>query len=190
MQPRPQLYNLSIMGEDRVGVMAELTAAVDDLNGNIEALFHGLLENYFVVTLMVAFPREITPEIIKKTIRNQAGENPYQISVLPQGAYTKPAVTGERFILTLRGPDQPGICRATTVCLAAHNVDIEDFKSQHTGDVFTIIARLLIPAEVGAIDLRQELNETLKPFNIRVSLLHENIFNATNRIHAEAAETR
>ena len=63
---QPTRYALSVMCEDKVGLVARLTEAVLGRGGNIEVLHQGVLQGYFVFMMLVSFDREVPAVQVEK----------------------------------------------------------------------------------------------------------------------------
>ncbi|MFW5858314.1 MAG: ACT domain-containing protein [Planctomycetota bacterium] len=68
-------YVLSVMCEDRVGLVSRLARAVERLHGNIEELHQGVVQGYFVLNFMATFPEAATAEAVTRSLE-AAGEGP------------------------------------------------------------------------------------------------------------------
>ena len=181
---QPTRFALSVMCEDKVGLVARLTAGVSSLGGNIEVLHQGVLKGYFVFMLLVTFPDGVSPEQVEKTIESSGEPGEFVVSIMTRRQKAiAPAGSGPVFILTLTGKDSPGILQKLTAYLADHRINIEGLAAETTaGEQCLITARLTIPAAIDILAARLDLAEILKPHGVSISLIHEDIFAATSRI--------
>jgi ACT domain-containing protein len=180
---QPTRYALSVMCEDKVGLVARLTEAVLVLGGNIEVLHQGVLQGYFVFMMLVSFDREVPAGQVEKAIESAGEAGQFVVSILPRKPQaTLPPATGAVFILTLTGRDAPGILKRMTGYLADHRINIEGLTSEAREGRFLATARLTIPEAVDIRSARLDLAEVLKGAEVQVVLMHEDIFAATSRI--------
>jgi predicted amino acid-binding ACT domain protein len=181
--PAPARYALSVLCEDKVGLVAKLTHAVSALGGNIEVLHQGVLQGYFVFMMLVTFDRGPTADQVRQALESAGAEGQFVVSILPRRAQAvAPPATGSSFILTLTGPDAPGLFERTTAYIADHHINIEGLTGETHDGLCMITARLTIPPTVDIRAARLDLAEVLQPQPIKVSLVHEDIFAATSHI--------
>ncbi|MBN1257731.1 MAG: hypothetical protein JXA52_08505 [Planctomycetes bacterium] len=181
--PEVTRYVLSVMCEDKVGVVSHLAHSVEKLQGNIETLHQSVLQGYFVINFIASFTGSPTAEEIASFIQTSGTDNDFIVGVLPRReAPLPPATSGAGFVLTIVGNDAPGIFGKITACLADRQINIEDLTSQAHDDKFIITARLTIPEELSIPAVRMDLVEILSPCDATVTLMHEDIFNATSRV--------
>lgn len=179
----PTRYALTVMCVDKVGVVARLTRVIDELGGNIEELYQGVLQGYFVITLMATFTDSPSAEAVSTAIEAAGAPGEFVVSILPRREDALPPVaTGAAFVLTIEGQDERGILRRLTTYLADRHTNIEDLSSHTEGDRFTVIARLTVPEGMDIPALRMDLAEILQATTAQVTLMHESIFHATNRV--------
>jgi predicted amino acid-binding ACT domain protein len=176
-------YVLSVMCEDKVGVVARLARAVERLDGNIEELHQGVLQGYFVLTFAATFRGGPSAGAVQSALAGAGEAGEFVVSVLPRReAALPPAGEGQLFVLAVEGTDAPGILGKLTACLADRGVNIEDLDSRSAGGAFTITARLTVPPGQSVSALRLDLDEILAACAPTVTLMHEDIFNATSRV--------
>jgi predicted amino acid-binding ACT domain protein len=181
--PTPTRYALSVLCEDKVGLVAKLTHAVSALGGNIEVLHQGVLQGYFVFMMLVTFDDGPAAAQVRQALESAGSAGQFVVSILPRHAPAAAApATGSSFILTLTGPDAPGILERVTAYLADHHINIEGLTSDAHESRCVITARLTIPPSVDIRTARLDLAEVLQPQPMSVSLVHEDIFAATSRI--------
>lgn len=180
--PSPSRYAVTVMCEDQVGLVARITTAVFERDGNVEQLYQGVLQGYFVITALVTYPDAITEEEVRKELAAVSGGTRMEVSVLPRKESVPAAGSGAPFVLTLTGRDRTGILKKTTAFLADRGVNIEDLSSRVDSGDFAIIAHLTVPELQPVHALRLDLAEIHAESGIRVTLMHEDIFRATSRI--------
>jgi predicted amino acid-binding ACT domain protein len=147
--PTPTRYALSVLCEDKVGLVAKLTHAISALGGNIEVLHQGVLQGYFVFMLLVTFDRGPAADQVRQALESAGSAGQFVVSILPRGAQAVvPPATGSSFILTLTGPDAPGLLERTTAYIADHHINIEGLTGETHDGQCMITARLTIPPSV------------------------------------------
>ena len=59
-------YIISVMSHDRIGIIADVTAAIKTLHGNLEDLSQTVLRGYFSMILLARFPDGTTEDNLRK----------------------------------------------------------------------------------------------------------------------------
>jgi predicted amino acid-binding ACT domain protein len=178
-------YALSVMCRDSVGLVARLTDCVCRLSGEVEVLRQGVLQGYFVFTLMAAFPEGTDEQKVRETIESAGAPGEFVVSIMPRSEkVAAPAQTGASFILTVLGEreDVAPVLRKLTSYLSDHRINIEGLTCEPRSGKSVMTGVLTIPSSVDIRGLRLDLHEILKADEVNVSLVHEDIFNATSRI--------
>jgi glycine cleavage system transcriptional repressor len=174
-------YILSIAARDRSGIVAELSGALFELGGNILAATQTVLHDYFAMMILCALDDAVGIEDIRNKLsqRVSADLNLYVTERLP--ALTPPAHT-ETFIITLIGPDKPGILHTLTRYLASKQINIDDLHCQITDGQFVVICQVSVPAELDVGMLQADLEESGRHMQFTAHMQHENVFVATNEL--------
>ncbi len=176
-------YAITVICEDRVGLVGRFTGAITRLGGNIEVLDQNVRLGYFVITLMATFETGATAEAVRGGLEKIDKTGAMAVSVLPRReALIPPVGEGAPFVLAMAGIDVPGNFSMVTSCLAQHRINVEELTCQTEENRFTIIGEITVPHEVDAKAVRMELTRLLADREVKVSLMHADIFDATNRI--------
>jgi len=182
-------YAITVICEDRVGLVGRFTGAITRLGGNIEVLDQNVRLGYFVITLMATFETGVTAEAVHMGLEEIDDAGTPAISVLPRReASIPPAGNGAPFVLAVAGIDVPGNFSMVTTCLAKHKINVESLacRTHAQGPLkenrFTIIGELTVPHGVNIKAVRLELTQLLADREVKVTLMHSDIFDATNRI--------
>ena len=182
-------YAITVICEDRVGLVGRFTGAITRLGGNIEVLDQNVRLGYFVITLMATFETGVTAEAVRIGLEEIDDAGTPAISVLPRrDASIPPVGHGEPFVLAVAGIDVPGNFSMVTTCLAKHEINVEslacrtDAQGPLKENRFTIIGELTVPHGVDLKAVRLELTQLLADREVKVTLMHSDIFDATNRI--------
>jgi len=183
-------YAITVMCEDRVGLVARFTGAITRLGGNIEDLDQTVRLGYFIITLMAIFEHGQDAELVQAELEKSGGTETLAVSVLPrQNDPGPPPVQGEPFVLIVSGKDAPGIFAAVTNSLAERTINVENLICRTGNDLFTITGDLTVPEEVNLNALRSNIMKILAEREVTVTLMHGDIFAATSRISMPAAHT-
>lgn len=181
-----QEYIITVMGRDRLGVIADVTRAVLKLEGRVHELSQTVLRGFFTVIFAATFPEGTDEEAIQRTIAAQGAPNEFCIGVkrCPLGFEWKPPPATGRFILTAQGPDRPDLIHRIAAYLSDKGINIEDFYAQPQDGESVLILQVYIPDTWDIYQLQLDLEELGREVGLTSHLQHENIFRVTSEIAA------
>lgn len=180
----PADFVLTVMSRDRVGIVAGLTEAIVELGGNIDAISQTVMKGYFTIIVTVQFANGVTADELASAVRHSGASGELEVSVKERrGAKTAPVPAGaDRFILTISGPDRPGIIHRITSYLASRGINIEDLYAYSEAEGFILMAQLEVPPGPEVERLQMDVEGLWPAGRMQVTLQHENIFLATNHV--------
>lgn len=149
-------WAVTVLGHDRPGIIAETTAALANLGGNIEDSSMTLLRGHFAMTLVVSATASIDQ---MRDALGPVADDDLIITVLPLSQEAD-GTAGETtpYLLTLHAGDQPGIVSDLTRVVANAGGNITDLTTRLSGDLYVLAAELDLPVEVDATMLQRELD--------------------------------
>ncbi|HOE67487.1 MAG TPA: ACT domain-containing protein [Candidatus Hydrogenedentes bacterium] len=182
MEPDSATYVISVLAQDRVGIIADVSNALFGLGANIEAISQTVVGHYFTMVMRATFPAQCIAGDVRNAIESQpnlvALVMPYEAS--RSGPST--TMTGEPFVVTVVGGDRPGIVRGLTRCFAQRKVNIEDVWNEVRQDQFIVIFKVTVPHGVDPKELRYDLEHAAEELGVSVRLQHQDLFTATNSL--------
>lgn len=178
-------YILSVLATNRTGILAALTNALDELGGNTLDVSQAVIRQFFTMIVAAEFPESRDPEVIIDHIR--AVCRPFGAEVAlkdPAGEVVfdpiEPTPDRQRYVLTISGPDRPGVLRFLAHRLAQEGIDLVDLQGQRrdTDHVFLFSMELAAPLGIDALKLCRELQSEFEKDGITVSLQHRRVLAA------------
>lgn len=185
MKTKPaQRFIVSVLVADRVGILRDITAAVDSLAGNIGGISQTVVYGYFTVIFSVSFDSPCEPPRLQAALEAGFDQGEAALTVVPhnQQAADRKRVEGERYILTVSGEDRPGLLRGLTAFLAEKGINIEDWSVTFHGNHVIQMGELTLPERLDIKQVQDELRDRLADLGVSGTIQHENIFRATNEI--------
>lgn len=181
---RKKRYVVSVLVGDRVGILRDITTAVNGLGANIDGISQTVVHGFFTVILTATFNGSETAECIKEAILDRFARDEAAVSVIPYDGkdHSRPTVAGDRYIVTLIGKDRPGILKAVTTFLAAKGANVEDWFVEFKGPGVVHVGEITVPHSLDIKQVKEEFGSVLSRFGLSVSLQHKNIFRVTNDI--------
>ena len=158
---------VTVIGRDRPGIIAEVTAVVADLGGNLEDSSMTLLRGHFAWMLIAdvaASAEDLSARLAHLT------EDGLTVSVLPVGE-DEPYRGEAGYLLSVHGADRPGIVARVTSILAIHGGNIVDLSTRlGAAGMYVALAEVTLPASVDVVALGAELAEAGHELGVGVSL--------------------
>lgn len=163
---------VTAIGRDRPGIVAAVTGALLELEGNVEDSQMSILGGHFAVMLLVGVPAGTGRDAVVKRLATIAQEHDLEaISVAEVGDNTRS--DGPTHVLSVYGADRPGIVHSVATTLAELGVNITDLETKLTGTDEAPVYVMVVEANVGSVDpaeLEQALRETGGKDGLEVSL--------------------
>jgi glycine cleavage system transcriptional repressor len=148
--------NLAVtaIGRDRPGIVAAITGALLDFEGNVDDSQMSILHGQFAVMLIVSVPGDADLGMISSRLEEVGrdfelgGITVSPVSDLDRG-------TGPTHVLTVYGADRPGIVHDVAALLAENGVNITDLRTKRTGDpgapLYTMMIEVSVPPSVDGL---------------------------------------
>ena len=179
-------FVVSVLVPDRVGILRDIVTPLTEMGANIDGISQTVVGGYFTVILTSSFDEPRTTDSVLKSILDDFTAGEASVVVRPHTPAARPAATTERdrYIVTITGPDRPGILKMVTGFLAAKRVNIEDWYFEYQQERVTHIGEITVPARLDVKQVQDEFRQMLAKVGMTASIQHENIFRATNEIGA------
>ncbi|MBS3761806.1 MAG: glycine cleavage system protein R [Candidatus Brocadiia bacterium] len=180
----PSNFVITVMSVDRVGIISDLSEAILDLEGNIDALSQTVVKGYFTIIVAASFEDDIEGERVAEEIRGKGQPGELGVLVKEQVPVAdRPMVEeAQRLIITITGPDQKGIIHRITSYMASRGINIEDLYAVVKTDDFLLIAQIEVPPGREIERLQMDVQDLWSGDEVEVSLQHENVFLATSHV--------
>ncbi|MEU4330295.1 glycine cleavage system protein R [Nonomuraea dietziae] len=147
------LSAVTVLGTDRPGVIAEVAGSLADCGVNIQDSTMTLLGGHVAMMLLVA--GDLSAEQLRE--RMQVGELVVTAAAVEGRRDPCGAGTGLGYVLTLHGPDRPGIISSVSRVLASVGGNITGMSTTLSGRLYVLIADVDLPASVDVADLMRRL---------------------------------
>ena len=178
-------YVLNVMSDDHPGIIAAVTGVVDSLGGNINSCSQTVLGGYFTLIMIASLPEAIDPdELAQKITDANHSSSDFRVMVgkVMETKPSAPTNSIERFVMTVFGPDRPGIVERFSQYMAGKDINIVDLYGDSKDDNFVLICQVDIPRDRNIGLLQADLEHLGKEIGLTVKLQHENVFVATNQL--------
>ncbi|MCP4745074.1 MAG: ACT domain-containing protein [Desulfobacteraceae bacterium] len=181
-------YIITVLGKDRPGIIAKVTAELYTLSFNIEDVSQTILQGEFSGFFIVTGPDNITPDTLMEAFQRSTSELDLHFHIKEFAGKTSDWATCEceTYVITTRGPDRKGLVAQVTAVLANHNVNVTQLQAVFRGGSEPgkniMIYEVDVPLDIDQEKLRKAIQTKAAELDLRVSIQHKRIFEAINRI--------
>jgi glycine cleavage system transcriptional repressor len=163
------LYAVTVLGHDRPGIVADTTAALAGLGGNLEDSTMTLLGGHFAMLLLVR--ADGGREAVEHALQPLGADGLLTVDVREVADdAASPAPSSELYVLSVHGADRPGIVSAVTGVLAGAGGNVTDLTTRLAGGLYVLLADVALPPSSDVEGLRRVLAATGDELGVDVSL--------------------
>lgn len=162
------LLAITVLGHDRPGIIADVTAALALRDANVEDSSMTLLRGHFAWTLVV--DTATSAEDVAADLAFLESDD-LVVSVLPVPEEPEQPTTSRPFVVSVHGADRVGIVAAMTGAIAGLGGNITDLQTRLGGGLFVVVAEVDFPVGVAAEDITAGLNEEADRVEVDVSVV-------------------
>lgn len=172
---------LTVLTPDQRGIIAGITALLDDMGVRLLALSQTVVHDYFTVLISIAAPPACDIAGLRDGVQRVVGDRA-AVTVVPHQPGSSLPALGDRYVLTASGPDVAGAVSTITALVAQRGGNFTDFSSEVADGQITMVAEIDVPADVALDQLQIDLEHAIAGSGLRVRLQHHRLFVATNEI--------
>jgi glycine cleavage system transcriptional repressor len=166
-------FAVTAIGRDRPGIVAAISRALLELEGNIEDSQMSILRGHFAVMLIVRVPAAVDAGDLDGRLQRVRQELELEAIAVNRIDDRGVAVTRPSHVITVYGADHPGIVHAVSAALAERGVNIAGLETRLAGaadpPLYVMIIEVAI-REASEPDLDAALREVAHESNVEVSL--------------------
>lgn len=178
---------LSVIGYDQPGIVAYVAQTLADLNCNIENVSQTTLQGTFAGIFTAACPDDVTCAALEDVFNSGVKDRKLKIHIDPiQNGTASDKMATQHFVVTTKGPDGKGLVAGITQVLADHKANISNLQAYFRGGTDAndngMIYQVEVPVDTDIVALRQALRDKAEDLGLEISIQHNDIFMAVNRI--------
>ena len=180
---------VSFLGRDCPGVVHTVSSLLTGLECNIEEVSQTILKQEFAAIFIVSKPEGLDLDTMHRVLTVGIADKDMDLTVTIRpfdgGCWKNPIEESEPFVLTVDGPDSPGLIAEMTQILGEHLVNIENLKAirpEETPERALIVYEVTLPMSLDRAVLRSLLQNKARELGVQVSLQHSDIFEAVHRV--------
>lgn len=176
MLPAVPHFAISVIGRDRPGIVAGVTAALLEHGVNIEDSQSTILRGHFTMTLIVGADDDVDASRLRADLQRAAAQLGLEALTVSEVEDAEPARPVEpSHIVTVYGMDHPGIVNAVASALADCGVNITDLNTRLVGepdhdDLYAMMLEVALPPGLDASGLESLLEATRREQDVEVTI--------------------
>ncbi len=186
---RPPLYGkdsyvISVIGEDQVGIVSEVTQLLFKQGLNIVDIEQTVIHSQFTMVLLLQSLRpHFQPGPLRTILSRWAKRRGMSVTMTPLHEFKglRLAETKRPYVLTLLGADRPGVVAAFASTLAKHRCNIERIKMIARGEFFAMEMGIDLREATFPL-LRQDLTAVAKKVGMDIIAQAEHIFKKRKKV--------
>ena len=144
-----QWVALTVLGQDRAGIVAGVTKVLFEHGCNLEDSSATRLRDSFAMILIAELPAEPRFDTLRSALQAAAEELGVSVDLRDLGSRApQPPPAGRLFDLAVYGADHPGIVYRVAQALAALDCNVTDVTTHIAGSVYLMMMEMTVPETV------------------------------------------
>jgi len=176
---------ISVMSKDRPGIIADVTGAIFELDGDLADLNQSILCNYLTMILIATFENEVTPEDVIAKLSHVKSETKFDIIVKEMDIPIEIAQNNlppKTYIVTAQGKNKSGLVYGISSFCYQRNINILDLSTTLKDDQYTMILQLDLSNVESIVGVREDLGHYSEETGLHVMMQHYDIFRVTHEV--------
>ena len=172
---------ISVLSEDRPGIIADITGAIFELAD----LSQSILCGYLTMTLIVTFESDLSTEAVHKKLTAIKSKNGYEIIVKSMDIplhHDDDSLPEKTYILTVQGKNKSGMVYSISSFCYQRDINILDLSTTLKDDQYTMVLQLDLSKVASIKQVREDLDLHAQQTEVHVMMQHYDIFRVTNEV--------
>jgi glycine cleavage system transcriptional repressor len=172
---RDQIIAVTVLGDDRPGIVADVTGVLADLHGNLEDSTMTLLRGHFAMVLLVR--TGASAKSVEAALHHLGAGGSLVINARVLGESASSQMYGPSYALRVHGADRPGIVAAITGVVARHGANIVDMATRLGDGLYVMTAELQLSHQASLVGFEAELRGAAAELGVdlRLSLIDDDL---------------
>lgn len=161
------LLAITVLGHDRPGIIADVTAALALRDANVEDSAMTLLGGFFAWTLVVSTGDDAAQVGADLTFLES---DDLVVNVFPVTQAAVSSASAVPFVISVHGGDRVGIVSSITAAIASFGGNITDLQTRLGAGLYIVVAEADFPPDTDEQVLRTALREVGATVGVDVSV--------------------
>ena len=163
-----ELVAVTVIGQDRPGIIADVTGALSQLGGNLEDSTMTILRGHFAMTLLVSVQAQVAD--VEKALAPLEAGGSLTVSVRTVPAEPGAEERGVPYLLSVHGADRTGIVSGLTRVLADAGGNVTDLATRLSGELYVLLAEVDLAPDTDVAALTTRLGDAAEELGVEVAL--------------------
>lgn len=176
---------ISVLFEDRPGIVADITRAIYDLDGDLADISQSVLSGFFIMTVIAQFDSNINISLIKEKIESEKTQTSFEVMIKeinPEDVFRQKYVSDDTYIVTAQGVNRTGLVYSMGAFCKDHGINIMEYDTKLTDNVYSMILEIDLTNSETAEIIHEKLKEMAKNLGLEIVMQHKKLFQAVNEI--------
>lgn len=161
---------VTAVGGDKPGVVAALAGALVELGGNLSDAQMAVLQGYASMMLVVDCPDPVDLDSVESAVKEGTEGLGETIWVRHLADSPEPVPLGDRWIVSVRGADRPGVVYEVSRLLAESDINVVGLESRQTGSVASMSMQVDVPTGVDGNEVAARLDRLGEELGLSCSM--------------------
>ncbi len=184
LSKRKNLYVISVIGEDRVGIVSEVTGFLFRQGFNIVDIEQSVIHSQFTMVLLI---QPLHPNFrlnpLKSGLKDLSQRLEMRITLTPLQEFKGLRLAGTKrpYVLTILGTDRPGVVANLSSMFARHHCNIERIKMIARGELLAMEMSVDL-RNASFPELRKEISDVAKQIGMDIVVQPEHLFKKRKKV--------
>jgi glycine cleavage system transcriptional repressor len=142
-------FAVTAIGRDRPGIVAAISGALLELEGNIEDSQMSILRGHFAVMLIVNLPEAVDAGELQDRVERVRADLELEAIAVNRVDELRAARARPSHVITVYGADHPGIVHAVSAALAEREVNITGLETRLAGAADSPLYVMILEVAMG-----------------------------------------
>lgn len=180
---------ISVMSKDRHGIIADITAVIYDLGGDLADLNQSVLGGYFTMLLIAEFDESTRLEDLSSAFSLVQSETKIEVIIREMDItleVERNRTQRDIYLVTAQAVNRTGLVKTMGNLFYSNNINVMDLVTTREKNKYTMIFQVDLKNVPSLEGFRHDLNKLADQEGMTVVLQHHDIFTVTNEITTPA----
>lgn len=183
---------ISVMSKDRPGIIADITAVIYDLGGDLADLNQSVLGGYFSMILIAEFDGSVTVEDVFAGFSHIDLGTKIESAIMEMDVpleIEKENLPVETYVVTAKAVNRKGLVKILGDFFYSRDINVLDLTTTRDHDVYTMIFQIDLSKIDSVKNFRRDLLVMGEKEELSMVLQHNDIYRATHEISGSMGTT-
>lgn len=182
----PKKFVLSVLGQDKPGIVALVTRILAQNNCNIEDLTQTILQSEFAAIIIFTFPEGSALENLEKDLLAKLSPLDLNTKIKPMHSRRTEQKTSQPFVVTTLGRDRVGQIARLSEAIRDLSCNITKINAINRSELYpekiVMIFEIDVPRDTDINELKKAVGRAAAEMQLGFSVQHRDIFENIHRI--------